>query len=191
MRRFRPAAIGFAIDLVDEGRAWFAELGNERIELEVDVAPRVSRRALAVSRSRRARPISWRRREAALAAQEEPIATEDAEATAFLVAGCRPAPDWSRRLLDAHDEGYAVVAGSVEVEGSRFRRGAARELEPWKPGFGRSPGWTLPLICPVDRLRGARRRTVRRARLRPAGARPVRARRAVALRRADPGRRGG
>lgn len=142
-----PGRYRFAIDLLDEPRAWFAELGNEPNELEIDVAPRVARRALAV-RVAEGSPSLAAETEAALAAQEEPIVTEDAEATAFLSPGARPAPDWSRRVLDAHAEGYGVVGGSVEVEGSRFRRGAARELEPWKPGFGRSPGWFLPLIFP-------------------------------------------
>jgi hypothetical protein len=142
-----PGRYRFAIDLIDEPRAWFAELGNEPNDQEVVVAPRVERRALAVQVTEGPAALVAET-EAALAAQEEPIVTEQAEATAFLVAGCRPAPDWSRRILDAHAEGYAVVGGSVEVETGRFRRGAARELEPWKPGFGRSPGWSLPLIFP-------------------------------------------
>jgi hypothetical protein len=142
-----PGRYRFAIDLVDEGRAWFAELGNEPIELEVDVAPRIARRALAV-RVAEGSPSLVAETEAALAGQDEPITRREAEATAFLAAGAKPAPDWSRRILDAHAEGYAVVGGSVEVEHARFRGGAFRELEPWKPGFGRSPGWALPLVCP-------------------------------------------
>jgi hypothetical protein len=152
-----PGRYRLAIDLLDEPRAWFAELGNEPNELEIDVAPRVTGRALAV-RVAEGSPELVAETEAALAAQEEPIVDADAEATAFLTPGAKPAVDWSRRVLDAHAEGYAVVAGSVAVEGSRFRRGAARELEPWKPGFGRSPGWSLPLIFPSivsDALEGA------------------------------------
>jgi hypothetical protein len=83
----------------------------------------------------------------ALAELDEPVAAE-AEATAYLAAGARPARSWSRLLLDAHEEGFAVAGGSIEVHRSGLLRGAPRELAPWKPGFGRSPGWELPLLCP-------------------------------------------
>jgi len=58
-----------------------------------------------------------------------------------------PAPDWSRRVLDAHAEGYAAVGGSIEAGGGVLRRGAG-ELEPWAPGTGRIPGFGHPLLCP-------------------------------------------
>jgi hypothetical protein len=58
-----------------------------------------------------------------------------------------PAHDWSRRVLDAHAEGYAAVGGSIEVMGSLMRRGPG-ELEPWAPGSGRIPGFAHPLLCP-------------------------------------------
>lgn len=141
-----PGRYRLALDLVDEGRAWFSELGNHRVEFDVDVRPRLVRRSLSVVVA--AGPddlVAATRR--ALDAQEEPVSAEG-EATAFLAAGCRPAHEWSRRVLDAHEEGFAAVAGSIEVErGGRLRRGPP-ELDPWKPGFGRSPGWTLPLLCP-------------------------------------------
>ncbi|MDQ3993098.1 MAG: hypothetical protein M3229_05520, partial [Actinomycetota bacterium] len=59
-----------------------------------------------------------------------------------------PWSDWSRRILDAHEEGFAVVAGSIAVTGGPLARRAARELAAWRPGFGRSPAWSLPLLCP-------------------------------------------
>jgi hypothetical protein len=141
-----PGRYRLALDLVDEGRAWFSELGNHRLEHDVDVLGRLDRRTLAVAIADGPAELVELTR-AALAAQEEPI-VEEAEATAYLAAGCRPAADWSRRLLDAHDEGFAVVGGSVEVERAGLLRGAPPELEPWKPGFGRSPGWDRELLCP-------------------------------------------
>jgi hypothetical protein len=142
-----PDRYRLAIDLVDEGRLWFEELGNRTLDLDLDVLPRLPARALAVDVG--AGPDSYvvtTRR--ALAAQEEAVAAEG-EAVAFLAAGCAPMPDWSRRILDALDEGHAVVAGSIEVRGVRLgRRGAARALEPWKPGFGKAPTWPRALLCP-------------------------------------------
>ena len=141
-----PGRYRLAFDLVDEGRFWFAELGNTRLELDVEVAPRLERRALAV-RIEGADGAAHTETRAALDAQEEPVAGEG-DATAWLVAGARPWPDWSRRLLDAHEEGYAVVAGSIDVTGGPLARRSTRELSAWRPGFGRSPSWSLPLLCP-------------------------------------------
>lgn len=142
-----PATYRLGIDLVAEGRFWFAELGNERLELDLDVAPRLTRRALAVRLEPGPGDLAAATN-AALARQEEPLADEG-EAVAFLAPGCVPAPDWSRRVLDAHDEGFAAVAGSVEVKGGLLeRRRLAAPLAPWAPGFGRAPTWSLPLLCP-------------------------------------------
>ena len=67
----------------------------------------------------------------------------------FLAAGCEPAPDWSTRILDAHCEGFAACAGSIEpLGGPLARRALGRELAAWAPGFGRAPSWQLPLLCP-------------------------------------------
>jgi hypothetical protein len=144
-----PGRYRLSLDLVADGRAWFAELGNEPVELDVAVTPRISALSLAVH-VEEGPPELIAETRAALARQEEPVQTAgDAEATAFVAPGCRPAPDWSRRILDAHAEGYAAVGGSIAVEGGRIAlRGVGRELEPWQPGFGRSPGWTEPLLCP-------------------------------------------
>ena len=141
-----PGRYRLAFDLVEEGRFWFTEVGNTRLELDVDVAPRLVRRALAV-RVEGGSEATLAESRAALEAQEEPVA-DDGEATAWLVAGARPWPDWSRRILDAHEEGFAVVAGSIDVTGGPLARRSLRELAAWRPGFGRSPAWSLPLLCP-------------------------------------------
>jgi hypothetical protein len=143
-----PGRYRLAIDLLDERRAWFSELGNHRLEHDVDVASRLTRRSLAVEIAPGPAELVATTK-AALAALEEP-AGEAGVATAYLAAGCRPAPDWSRLILDAHEEGFAAVAGSVDVERAGLLRGRApaRELEPWKPGFGRAPAWERPLVCP-------------------------------------------
>jgi hypothetical protein len=134
-----PGRYRLAVDLVDEGRLWFEEIGNVPLEQEVDVAPRIDR-ALAV---RGGDP-------AALAAQEEPLVDEaEAAAIAYLGPDTAPAPDWSRRVLDAHQEGFAAVGGAIEPAGRLLeRRRLARALEPWKPGGGRVPRFAHPLLCP-------------------------------------------
>jgi hypothetical protein len=134
-----PGRYRLALDLVDEGRLWFEEVGNTPLAREVDVAPRIPR-ALA---ARGGDPE-------ALAAQEEPLVDEaDAAAVAHLGPGACPAPDWSRRVLDAHQEGFAVVAGAVEPGGGRLeRRRLAKTLARWAPGGGRVPRFPHPLVCP-------------------------------------------
>jgi hypothetical protein len=134
-----PGRYRLALDLVDEGRVWFEEVGNAVLERDVDVAPRIER-ALAV---RGGDP-------AALAAQEEPLVAEaEAAAVAHLAPGCAPRPDWSRRVLDAHQEGFAAVGGAVEPGGGFLaRRRLAKALAAWAPGSGRVPGFGEPLLCP-------------------------------------------
>jgi hypothetical protein len=126
-----PGRYRLAIDLVDEGRFWFAELGNARIESDVEVRARIERRLAVVGGE--------------APGQEEPLVPlEEATAVAYLAPGVVPAPDWSRRVLDAHQEGNAVVAGSIEAQGRR----AQRALAEWAPGSGRVPGFSAPLLCP-------------------------------------------
>lgn len=143
-----PGRYLLAFDLVNEDRYWFADIGNTRLELDADVVPRITRRRLHVvvgDGSDAAR----RETERALAAQEEALAADEPDAVAYIVPGCLPAPDWSRRLLDAHAEGFAAVAGGLRLEGAwRDRRRVTRALEPWTREFGLSPGWRRPLVCP-------------------------------------------
>jgi hypothetical protein len=143
-----PGRYRLAVDLLDEGRLWFAELGNAPLESAVEVLPRLERRTLAVDVRDGSEPLAAATRRA-LAAQEEPLAElEGAEAVAYLAAGCEPARDWSRRILDAHVEGYAAVGGSVVPPPTLLgRRRQPAALAPWTPGGGRNPGFAHPLLC--------------------------------------------
>src|ERR671924_1458052 len=130
-----PGPYRLAFDLVAEDRYWFSELGNAPLERTVPVAPRLRRRALAV-------------RGGDPGAQEEPVVPEDeAEAIAYLAPGVVPAPDWSRRILDAHEEGYAAVGGSIAVDTGLLQR-PPPALAPYAPGGGRNPAFEHPLLCP-------------------------------------------
>jgi hypothetical protein len=130
-----PGPYHLAFDLVAEDRYWFSELGNAPLEREVPVAPRIARRALAV-------------RGGDPGPQEEPLVAEDeAEAIAYLAPGVVPAPDYSRRILDAHEEGYAAVGGSIAVETGLFGR-LPPALAAYAPGGGRNPAFEHPLLCP-------------------------------------------
>jgi hypothetical protein len=131
-----PGRYRLAFDLVEEHRFWFAEVGSWPLELEVEVRPRIDERRLAVVVHGGESPETA----AALAAQEEQVVAEDAVATAHLVAGAVPAPDWSRRILDAHAEGWSAVGGSIESRD--------RALRPWAPGGGRNPSFAEPLLLP-------------------------------------------
>ncbi len=123
-----PGRYRLAFDLVLEWRYWLGEVGNTPLTLAVQVAPRIERALGAVG--------------AEVQGQEEPlVAVEEAQAIAHLAPGVQPAPDWSRRVLDAHQEGYALVGGSIDA-------GRARRLGPWAPGTGRNPSFAQPLLCP-------------------------------------------
>jgi hypothetical protein len=144
-----PGQYRLSLDLVAEGRSWFSELGIEPLELDADVAPRLTRRALAVRISAGREELRPQTLEALSAQEEAPVEDGDAEAIAHLIPGCLPPPDWSRRILDAHSEGFACVAGSIEPTGSLLvRRKAAAALGPWAPEGGRNPGFPHPLLCP-------------------------------------------
>jgi len=139
----RVARHRLAFDLVDEGRLWFSEVGNTRLEVDVDVLPRIER-ALAVVLAP-GPPDLVAQSHRALEGQEEPlVAPGEEEALGYLAPGCLPAPDWSRRVLDAHQEGYAAVAGSIQPLGLR----RPKSLAPWAPGTGRVPNFAQPLLCP-------------------------------------------
>jgi hypothetical protein len=131
-----PGRYRLAFDLVEELRFWFAEVGSHPLELDAEVLPRIDERRLAVV----VRGGDDAETTAALAAQEEPLVEDDAVATAHLVAGAIPEPDWSRRILDAHAEGFVAVGGSIETR--------ERALRPWAPGGGRNPAFSHPLLLP-------------------------------------------
>jgi hypothetical protein len=131
-----PGRYRLAFDLVEELRFWFAEVGSKPLELDAQVLPRIDERRLSVVVRGGGDPETA----AALAAQEEPLVETDAVATAHLVAGAVPEPDWSRRILDAHAEGFAAVGGSIETR--------ERSLRPWAPGGGRNPAFSHPLLLP-------------------------------------------
>jgi hypothetical protein len=144
-----PGSYRLAFDLVEEFRFWFQEVGSSPLEVPVQVRPRISERRLRVE----VHGVSDPEVDAALAAQEEAVVSDDAVAVAHLVAGALPAPDWSRLLLDAHAEGYAAVGGAVEPES----RGERRRLAAWAPGGGRNPRFAEPLLLPslLDGLEAA------------------------------------
>jgi hypothetical protein len=135
-----PGRYQLAFDLVEEFRFWFQEVGSSPLEVPVEVRPRIDERRLAVRVHGELDPEL----EAAIAAQDEPVVREDAEAVAHLVPGAIPAPDWSGLLLDAHAEGYGTVGGAIDAES----RGDRRELRAWSPGGGRNPRFGDPLLFP-------------------------------------------
>ena len=135
-----PGGYRLAFDLVEEHRFWFQEVGSAPLDLSVDVRPRIPERRLEVV----VHGGTDTETEAALAAQEEPLVSEDAAATAHLVLGALPGSSWSRLLLDAHAEGYAAVGGAVEP----VARGDRKRFAAWAPGGGRNPRFNGPLLFP-------------------------------------------
>jgi hypothetical protein len=135
-----PGSYRLAFDLVEEFRFWFQELGSSPLDVPLDVRPRIDERRLAV----RVHGDPDPELEAALAAQDEPLVTDEPVAVAHLVPGALPAPDWSRLLLDAHAEGYAAAGGAIVTESRSDRR----RLAPWAPGSGRNPRFEEPLLLP-------------------------------------------
>ena len=138
-----PGRYRLAVDIVDEGLSWFAELGSPPLDLKVEVRPRIDRRALAVSSTDLGSAT-----EKALAAQLEPLVAEDeAEAIAYLARGCVPGPGWSRLVLDAHEEGYGIVSGPIDTRFGPLRRRPV-ELATWEPERRKPPAPSRPLLCP-------------------------------------------
>lgn len=135
-----PGSYRLAFDLVEELRFWFQEVGSAPLDLPADVRTRISERRLRVV----VHGAPDAETQAALARQAEPPVDEGAVAVAHLVAGALPEPDWSRRLLDAHQEGYGAVGGAIVAES----RGDRRRLAPWAPGGGRNPRFGHPLLLP-------------------------------------------
>jgi hypothetical protein len=145
-----PGRYVLRFDLVEEHRFWLSEVGVGTLDVELEVEPLIAERRLAVV----VHGGADARTEAALAAQEEAVVRERPAATAHLVVGAEPAPDWSRLLLDAHIEGWAAVGGAIVPTGGWLeRRRAERALRPWAPG-GRNPRLDAPLLLPslVDGL---------------------------------------
>jgi hypothetical protein len=80
-----PGRYRFALDLVAEHRAWFAELGAGGPDEEIEVRPRVEASAL------------------------------EEVGDVYVPAGWELAPGAAELALAGHAEGYAVVAGSIEA----------------------------------------------------------------------------
>lgn len=137
-----PGRYRLALDLLDETKRWFAEVGSHAPTFDVEVAPRIERRLAVVGADAAGL--------AALAAQDEAAAIVaspgEAAAVARLAPGVVPASDWARLVLDAHQEGYGVVGGSVAAPRGLLRRQAAG-LAAWAPGGGRNPSFAGPLLC--------------------------------------------
>jgi hypothetical protein len=135
-----PGSYRLAFDLVEEFRFWFQEVGSSPLDLPVRVQPRIAERRLRVALDGEAGAELQK----ALAEQEEPLVSDGAVAVAHLVPEALPATNWSRLLLDAHEEGYAAVGGALEPD-SRSER---RRFAAWAAGGGRNPRFDRPLLLP-------------------------------------------
>jgi hypothetical protein len=139
-----PGRYVLRFDLVEEHRFWLSEIGVETLDVDVSVEPGIPERRLAVV----VHGGPDDRTTAALAGQAEPIVADEPVATAHLVAGAEPAPDWSRLVLDAHAEGWDAVGPALVPDGGPLeRRRAERALRRWAPG-GRNPRLDAPLLLP-------------------------------------------
>jgi hypothetical protein len=134
-----PGSYLVSFDLVEEYRFWFAEVGSTTLDVPVEVTPRIAERRLKVV----IRGVPHAETTAALEAQEESLVEHDEVALAYLTPGALPAADWSRRLLDAHAEGWVAVGGAV----TPLSRREGRTFAPWAPG-GRNPRFAQPLLFP-------------------------------------------
>ncbi len=148
-----PGRYRLSLDLVAEGRSWFSDLGNAPLELEAEVAPRLTRRALAVDLRPGPRSCAsdpGRARRAGGAARP-------GRGGGGRRAPRRPAagrhPTGRAGILDAHAEGFACVGGSIEPVGGLLARAGRRQptLAPWAPEGGRKPGLRAPAALPLAR----------------------------------------
>jgi hypothetical protein len=71
----------------------------------------------------------------------EVVRRDASGAVAHLPADVEPAPDWHELARAAHEKGYAAVGGSLDA-------GRRRDLAAYRPGGGRNPAFTEPLVCP-------------------------------------------
>jgi hypothetical protein len=75
------------------------------------------------------------------------VARDAGAARVFLPEDAEPAPGWLERVRALHEEGYAAVGGSVELERGPLRR-SEPALAPYASGGGRHPRFPHPLVCP-------------------------------------------
>jgi hypothetical protein len=61
-------------------------------------------------------------------------------AVAHLPPEVEPTGNWHELVRAAHEEGYAAAGGAIESRD--------RALRPYRPGGGRNPSFTEPLVCP-------------------------------------------
>ena len=132
----RPHGSRLAFDLVEE-HLLVREIGSTTLDIPVDVKPRIAERRLQVVLHGSRTPETT----AALFAAGRSRSRLTTHAFAHLVPGALPAPDWSRLVLDAHEEGYAAVGPALETS-----RGDRRRFAAWAPGAGRNPRFDGPLL---------------------------------------------
>ena len=77
----------------------------------------------------------------------EVLARDASAARAFLPEDAEQASGWLERVRALHEEGYAAVGGSVELERGPLRR-SVPALAPYASGGGRHPRFPYPLVCP-------------------------------------------
>ena len=161
-----------ALDLVDEGRYWFSEVGNTRLEVDVDVEPRVERRLAVVftpgppeleareqagargaggaaggaRRGERARPPR-----AGLSPGARLVAPRARRAPAGLRGRCRI--DRAARLAEAEDARAVGARHRPHPELRRIHSSARRSSTAASRGAGR----TTSKGCPRSSIRSASR----------------------------------
>ena len=126
-----PGSYRLAFDLVSEYRYWFEELGSATLDLPVEVRPRIEARRLGVQvHGERDSEL-----EAALAAQEEPLVSDEARRGGSPRSGCRSrprlvAPDPRRARRGIRSGRARARAGRAERASPPLRVGARRRSQP-------------------------------------------------------------